>query len=64
MPNYRRYRVPGGCNFFSVNLLELHPNDLLVRHIDLLHAAVRCVRRIHPFNIDAWVVLPDHLQLC
>jgi len=63
MPNYRRYRVPGGCYFFTVNLLERHPDDLLVRHIDLLRAAVRRVRRTHPFHIDAWVVLPDHLHL-
>ncbi len=62
MPNYRRYRVPGGCYFFTVNLLERHPNDLLVRHIDLLRAVVRRVRRAHPFHIDAWVVLPDHLH--
>jgi putative transposase len=62
MPNYRRYRVLGGCYFFTVNLLERHPNDLLVRHIDLLRAAVRRVRHSHPFHIDAWVVLPDHLQ--
>ncbi len=60
MPNYRRYRVPGGCYFFTVNLLERHPNDLLVHHIDLLRAAVRRVRHAHPFHIDAWVVLPDH----
>ena len=31
MPDYRRYRVPGGTYFFTVNLLERHPNDLLVR---------------------------------
>jgi putative transposase len=62
MPNYRRYRVPGGCYFFTVNLLERHPNDLLVRHIDLLRTAVRRVRHAHPFHIDAWVVLPDHLH--
>ena len=40
MPNYRRYRVPGGCYFFTLNLLERHLNDLFVRHIALLRAAV------------------------
>jgi putative transposase len=62
VPNYRRYHVPGGCYFFTVNLLERHPNDLLVRHIGLLRATVRRVRHTHPFHIDAWVVLPDHLH--
>jgi hypothetical protein len=45
MPEYRRHRVAGGCYFFTVNLLERSPNDLLVRHIDSLRAAVREVRR-------------------
>jgi putative transposase len=62
MPDYRRLRIPGGTYFFTVNLLERYPNDLLVRHVDELRNAVRRVRRRHPFHIDAWVVLPDHLH--
>lgn len=64
MPDYRRYRVPGGTYFFTVNLLERRL-DTLVRHIDHLREAVRGVRQRYPFHIDAWVVLPDHLHcLC
>jgi putative transposase len=37
-------------------------NDVLTRHIDQLRNAVRITRRTHPFTIDAWVVLPDHLH--
>lgn len=33
MPNYRRYRVPGGTSFFTVNLLERRL-DRLVQNID------------------------------
>jgi len=62
MPNYKRYRVPGGCYFFTVNLLERYPNDRLIRHIDILRETIRQVRRRYPFHIDAWVVLPDHLH--
>lgn len=62
MPDYRRYRVPGGTYFFTVNLLERYPNDLLIRHIDLLRSVIRAVRIKWPFHIDAWVVLPDHLH--
>jgi putative transposase len=62
MPDYRRYRLPGGTYFFTVNLLQRYPNDLLVRHIDILRAVVRAVREKRPFVIDAWVVLPDHLH--
>ena len=61
MPNYHRNRVPGGTYFFTVNLLE-RKRRLLTDHIDALRAAVRQVRARHPFHIDAWVVLPDHLH--
>jgi putative transposase len=62
MPDYRRAWHPGGTYFFTVNLLERHGNDLLTRHIDVLRDVVRAVRRRHPFEIHAWVVLPDHLH--
>ena len=62
MPNYRRIRIPGGCFFFTVNLLARRGNDLLTRRIDLLRDSVRRVRKTRPFAIDAWVVLPDHLH--
>ncbi len=62
MPDYRRVRIPGGTYFFTVNLLERYPNDLLVRHIDALRKAVQQTRERHPFHVDAWVVLPDHLH--
>ena len=60
MPDYRRYRVAGGTYFFTVNLLQRYPNDLLVRPIELLRTVVRDVRARWPFHIDAGVVLPDH----
>ncbi|MCW5698541.1 MAG: transposase [Rhodospirillales bacterium] len=62
MPDYRRYRVPGGCYFFTVVLLRRCGNRLLTERIDLLRHAVRHVRAARPFTIDAWVVLPDHLH--
>ena len=61
MTAYRRVFIPGGTYFFTVNLHDRH-SDLLVRHIDVLRHAVARVRHSHPFTIDAWVVLPDHLH--
>ena len=58
MPNYRRAFVPGGCWFFTANLLERRGN-LLVDNIDALRAAIAWTRRRYPFRIDAFVVLPD-----
>jgi putative transposase len=62
MRSYTRLHVPGGCYFFTVNLHVRRDNDLLIRHIDALRAAVATVRRNHPFAIHAMVVLPDHLH--
>lgn len=61
MSDYRRYRVPGGTYFFTINLLERR-SDLLTRHIDVLREAVRRTRLERPFFIDAWVVLPEHMR--
>ena len=61
MTNYRRNFLSGGSFFFTVNLAE-RGLRLLTAHIDLLRQAFRDVRRRHPFDIDAIVVLPDHLH--
>ncbi|MEL6451230.1 MAG: transposase [Pseudomonadota bacterium] len=34
----------------------------LTEHIEVLRLAVRQTRAAHPFDIDAWVVLPDHIH--
>jgi putative transposase len=36
---------------------------ILVRHFDLLWNATEVVRREVPFDLIAWVVLPDHMHL-
>lgn len=61
MTNYRRNFLSGGSYFFTVNLAERR-RRLLTENIDLLRRAFRDVRRRHPFNLQAIVVLPDHLH--
>ena len=61
MPDYVRHRVDGGTYFFTVNLMDRR-SDLLVSEIAALRSAVRATRLRHPFHIDAWVVLPDHMH--
>lgn len=56
-----RLALPGSTVFFSV-LLQDRGSDLLIRHLPALRTAVSEVRRKHPFRIDAFVVLPDHLH--
>ncbi len=58
---YRRAQVPGGTYFFTVNLAD-RSSRLLVEQVTTLREAVRSVKTRHPFEIVAWVVLPDHLH--
>ncbi len=61
MPNYRRVWCPGGTYFFTVNLAD-RSRRLLVERVDLFRECVGNVLCDHPFEIVAWVVLPDHLH--
>jgi putative transposase len=61
MPNYRRAIVPGGCWFFTVNLLDRR-RTLLVDHIDDLRDAMEKTPVRYHFVINAIVVLPDHVH--
>lgn len=61
MPRYIRAFVPGATYFFTVNLFDRR-GDLLTRHIGLLRDTVKATRTRYPFQIDAWVVLPDHMH--
>lgn len=62
MPEYRRVREPGGCYFFTVNLLERKRTLLVGRSADLMRA-IRIVKRARPFRLDCLVLLPDHLHV-
>ncbi len=61
MTNYRRLYHQGGCYFFTVNLANRN-SELLTQQIDLLRKSFRYVKQKHPFNLDAIVILPDHLH--
>jgi putative transposase len=62
MSRYRRANVCGGCYFFTVVTERRQPIliDGPVR-IALRDAIIR-VREQYPFEINAWVLLPDHLH--
>jgi putative transposase len=61
MPNYRRAWAPGGCWFFTVNLLD-RSSSILTQRIDALREAVQWTLQRYPFRTDAFVVLPDHIH--
>ena len=62
MVNYRRHYVPGGTYFFTVNLLNRR-SFLLTVHIGELREAFRSVRAEQPFELEAIVVLPEHVHV-
>ena len=61
MPDYRRMWVPGGTYFFTVNLAD-RSRRLLAERFEVLRSATCAVRRRHPFEIVAWVAMPNHLH--
>jgi putative transposase len=61
MVRYRRNFQFGGTFFFTVTLRDRRSN-LLVDRIELLRDAFRVTMLRRPFEVDAIVVLPDHLH--
>jgi putative transposase len=61
MANYTRPRTSGATIFFTVNLAN-RTSDLLVQEVDKLRDAFMRTLADRKFNIDAIVVMPDHLH--
>lgn len=59
---YRRAIVPGGTFFFTVVTDRRRPILASGDAVDVLRNAFRSVRQLRPFEIDAIVVMPDHLH--
>jgi putative transposase len=59
---YRRARVKGGTYFFTVVTYKRTKIFSRSDNIELLRQAFRIVIKRHPFKIDAFVLLPDHLH--
>ena len=59
---YRRLRQPGATYFFTVVTGSRKPHFGERANVDLLLDVMRLVAVDHPFDIDAQVILPDHLH--
>lgn len=59
---YRRQFIPGATFFFTVTLADRR-SGCLTANIGLLREAFRRTRAELPFDIDAIVVLPEHLHV-
>jgi len=60
--HYRRDRMAGGCYFFTVVTYNRQPVLTMPDNIDRLRESLRREIQRHPFEIDAMVVLPEHLH--
>lgn len=59
---YRRARIEGGTYFFTVVTYHREKIFCIPSNVALLIQVLRQVIERHPFKIDAFVLLPDHLH--
>jgi putative transposase len=62
MSRYRRDITPGGTFFFTLVSYRRQPILCDVAMRDALRRAIVSTREKHPFTVDAWVLMPDHLH--
>ena len=60
--HYRRAFTPGGSFFFTLVTHQRRPIFTSAEAVDTLRSAIRSVRHTRPFEMDAMVVMPDHLH--
>jgi putative transposase len=59
---YRRSQIKGGRFFFTVVTYNREKLFNTVKNIEFLREGIRNVRQGHPFTIDAFVLLPEHIH--
>jgi putative transposase len=62
MSDYRRSNTKGGTYFFTVVTYRRQAFLCDERVRTALREGIKATQLTHPFTIDAWVLLPDHLH--
>ena len=62
MPDYRRLYIPGGTFFFTLVTYQRRKLFTSPQAFELLDLAISKVKTYHPFTIDAFCILPDHVH--
>ena len=62
MSNYHRAYFEGGIYFFTVVTLNRAPIFTSEDRVEVLRQAFRKVKATRPFEIDAMVIMPEHLH--
>lgn len=59
---YRRVHIPGATNFFTIVTHQRRPLFRDLHCVELYTNAVELVRARHPFDVEAYIILPDHIH--
>jgi putative transposase len=62
MSNYRRANIKGGTYFFTVVIYRRQTFLCNENVRNALRNGIQNTQTPHPFTIDGWVLLPDHLH--
>jgi putative transposase len=62
MSEYRRYFVAGGTYFFTIVTYHRRPIFAETPNVELLRRALAAIKRQQPFEINAAVILPEHMH--
>ena len=59
---YRRLRIPGGTYFFTLVTFDRRPIFADGPTVHLFLSSIEHVRTKYPFEMPAWVILPEHVH--
>ena len=62
MSNYRRSNTKGSTYFFTIVSFKRRKILCDEPMSQAMREAIKRVRQTHPFDIEAWVTLPDHIH--
>jgi len=62
MQHYRKIKQPGATFFFTLATYQRRKILDKAPYYQALKSAISAVRKTHPFTIEAFVLLPDHLH--
>jgi putative transposase len=62
MPDYRRVKLKGATYFFTLVVYQRQHIFSSPKPISLLTESIDRIKTYHPFNIEAYCILPDHIH--
>ncbi len=62
MPDYRRVKLKGATYFFTLVTYQRQHIFSSPKPISLLIESIDRIKTYHPFNIEAYCILPDHIH--